>query len=215
MNETQVNETQVNEVQEMQESPLSRVQVLEIFASCGAILHGHFILTSGLRSATYLQKALVFRDPQKARILCSALAQKISQAGLGEISQVVSPAMGGVIPGYETARHLGLPAIFTERVDGKFQLRRGFSISPGERLIVVDDIVSTGISIRECIACVRDLGGDVVAAACLIDRSGGEADIGVDLIRLTDYKVNAYREDELPADLAAIPAVKPGSRGLG
>ncbi len=193
---------------------LSQKQVLDIFADCGAILHGHFILTSGLRSATYLQKALVFRQPEKAQILCSALAQKITEARLGEISQIVAPAMGGVIPGYETARHLGLPAIFTERVEGKFQLRRGFEISPGEKIIVVDDIISTGISIRECIACVREMGGDVIGAACLIDRSAGEADIGVKLIKLIDFKVSAYAEDELPAELAAIPPVKPGSRGL-
>ncbi len=197
-----------------QNDSLSQKQVLDIFASCGAILHGHFILTSGLHSDTYLQKALVFRQPQKARILCSALAQKITQAKLGEVSQIVAPAVGGIIPGYETARHLGLPAIFTERVDGKFRLRRGFEISPGEKIIVVDDIISTGISIRECIACVREMGGDVVAAACLIDRSAGEADIGVKLIKLIDFKVSAYAEDELPQELATIPAVKPGSRGL-
>ncbi|MCF6326741.1 MAG: orotate phosphoribosyltransferase [Devosiaceae bacterium] len=193
---------------------MSQKQVLDIFADCGAILHGHFILTSGLRSATYLQKALVFRQPEKAQILCSALAQKITEARLGEISQIVAPAMGGVIPGYETARHLGLPAIFTERVEGKFQLRRGFEIFPGEKIIVVDDIISTGISIRECIACVEEMGGDVIAAACLIDRSAGEADIGVKLIKLIDFKVSAYSEDELPAELAAIPPIKPGSRGL-
>ncbi len=204
----------MNLADDQKSNSLSQKQVLDIFASCGAILHGHFILTSGLRSATYLQKALVFRQPEKAQILCSALAQKIAEAGLGEISQIVAPAMGGVIPGYETARHLGLPAIFTERVEGKFQLRRGFEISPGEKVIVVDDIISTGISIRECIACVREMGGDVVAAACLIDRSAGEADIGVKLIKLIDFKVSAYAEDDLPAELAAIPPIKPGSRGL-
>jgi len=196
------------------EQSLTQKQVLDIFSSCGAILHGHFILTSGLRSATYLQKALVFRSPEKAEILCSALAQKIKEADLGEISQIVAPAMGGVIPGYETARHLGLPAIFTERVEGKFQLRRGFEIARGEKVIVVDDIISTGISIRECIACVEEMGGEVVAAACLIDRSAGEADIGVKLVKLIDFKVEAYREDQLPEELAAIPAIKPGSRGL-
>jgi len=204
----------MNLADDQKNKSLSQKQVLDIFASCGAILHGHFILTSGLRSATYLQKALVFRQPEKAQILCSALAQKITEAGLGKISQIVAPAMGGVIPGYETARHLGLPAIFTERVEGKFQLRRGFEISPGEKIIVVDDIISTGISIRECIACVEEMGGDVVAAACLIDRSAGEADIGVKLVKLIDFKVSAYAEDELPAELAAIPPIKPGSRGL-
>src|SRR5690606_41286540 len=114
-----------------------------------------------------------------------------------DVSQVVSPAVGGIIPGYETARHLGVPAIFTERVDGEFQLRRSFSVAPGEKVIVVEDIVSTGLSIRECIDCLKVLRADVVAAACIVDRSGGEADIGVPLVSLTRYKVPAYAPDDL------------------
>lgn len=193
---------------------MNQQEVLDIFRSCDAILDGHFILSSGLRSPVFLQKALVFSRPAEAEKLCKALAEIIQNAGLGDISQVVSPAVGGIIPGYETARHLGLPAIYTERVDGVFALRRGFHIEPGERVIVVEDIVSTGLSIRECIACLRDIGADVVAAACLVDRSGGEADIGVPFIALTEYKVPAYAPDNLPPELATIPAVKPGSRGL-
>jgi orotate phosphoribosyltransferase len=189
-------------------------EVLEIFRQCGALLEGHFILSSGLRSPVFLQKALVFSRPEKTEILCRALAQKIRADGYGDISQVVSPAVGGIIPGYETARHLGVPAIYTERVDGNFQLRRNFSVAPGEKVIVVEDIVSTGLSIRECVASIRALGADVVAAACIIDRSGGEADVGVPLVALIDYKVPAYPADALPPELAAIPAVKPGSRGL-
>lgn len=193
---------------------MKQQEVLQVFRDCGALLEGHFILTSGLRSAVYLQKALVFRRPDKTEILCRALAEKIRTSGYTNISQVVSPAVGGIIPGYETARHLGLPAIFTERVEGKFQLRRNFEVAPGEKVIVVEDIVSTGLSIRECVEALQALGADVVAAACIIDRSAGEADIGVPLVSLTQYKVPAYPADALPPELAALPAVKPGSRGL-
>jgi len=189
-------------------------EVLAIFRDCGALLEGHFILSSGLRSPVFLQKAKVFMHPDKAEQLCRALAEKIRAEGFGGVSQIVSPAVGGIIPGYETARHLGVPAIYTERVDGKFQLRRGFEIFLGEKVIVVEDIVTTGLSIRECIACLREIGADVVAAACLIDRSGGEADVGVPLVSLTRYKVPAYPADALPPELEAIPAIKPGSRGL-
>ena len=193
---------------------MEQAEVLDIFKECGAILEGHFILSSGLRSPVFLQKARVFMYPDKAERLCRALADKLRAAGYAEISKVVSPAVGGIIPGYETARHLGLPAIYTERVEGRFELRRGFELAKGEKVIVVEDIVSTGLSIRECIDCVTSIGAEVVAAACLIDRSGGEADIGVPLVSLTQYKVPAYPADQLPPELAALPAVKPGSRGL-
>lgn len=189
-------------------------EVLDIFRQCGALLNGHFILSSGLRSPVFLQKARVFMHPDKAETLCRALAERIRAAGFGDVSQVVSPAVGGIIPGYETARHLGVPAIYTERVDGVFELRRGFEIAPGEKVLVVEDIVSTGLSIRECIEALRRLGADVVAAACLIDRSAGEAEIGVPLVALARYKVPAFPADALPPELAAIPPVKPGSRGL-
>jgi orotate phosphoribosyltransferase len=188
--------------------------VLSLFRESGALLQGHFILSSGLRSSVFLQKARVFMHPDKAEKLCKALAEKIIAAGYGDVSQIVSPAVGGIIPGYETARHLKKPAIYTERVNGVFELRRGFEIAPGEKVIIVEDIVSTGLSIRECIDAVRRIGANVVAAACLIDRSAGEADIGVPLIALTQYKVPAYPADQLPPELAAIPAIKPGSRGL-
>jgi len=188
--------------------------VLNLFRESGALLQGHFILSSGLRSPIFLQKARVFMHPEKAERLCKALAAKIREAGYGDVSQIVSPAVGGIIPGYETARHLGVPAIYTERVNGIFELRRGFEIGQGEKVIIVEDIVSTGVSIRECIEAVRKVGADVVAAACLIDRSAGEAEIGVPLVSLVQYKVPAYPADQLPPELAAIPAVKPGSRGL-
>lgn len=189
-------------------------QVLDIFRECGALLEGHFILSSGLRSPVFLQKARVFQYPAKSEQLCRALADRIRAEGFADVSKVVSPAIGGIIPGYETARHLGLPALYTERVEGRFELRRGFELAPGEKVIVVEDIVTTGLSIRECIETLRRIGADVVAAACLIDRSGGEADVGVPLVSLTRYRVPAYPPDQLPPDLAALPAVKPGSRGL-
>ncbi|WP_299344997.1 orotate phosphoribosyltransferase [uncultured Maritalea sp.] len=193
---------------------MNKEEVLDVFRSCGAILEGHFILSSGLRSPTFLQKQRVFMHADKAEILCKALADKIIAQGFGDVSQIVSPAIGGIIPGYETSRHLKKPAIFTERVNGKFELRRGFEVQPGEKVIVVEDIVSTGLSIRECVDCLKELGADVVAAACLVDRSDGEADVGVPLVALTGFKVPAYAPDDLPPELAALPAVKPGSRGL-
>jgi orotate phosphoribosyltransferase len=189
-------------------------EVLDLFRESGALLEGHFILSSGLRSPIFLQKARVFMHPDKAEKLCRALAAKIREAGYGDVSQIVSPAVGGIIPGYETARHMGVPAIYTERVNGAFELRRGFELAPGEKVIIVEDIVSTGVSIRECIEAIRKTGANVVAAACLIDRSAGEADVGVPLVSLVQYKVPAYPADALPPELAAIPAVKPGSRGL-
>jgi orotate phosphoribosyltransferase len=188
--------------------------VLDIFRDCGALLEGHFILSSGLRSPVFLQKAKVFQYPDRAEKLCRALAQKVRAEGYGNVSKIVSPAIGGIIPGYETARHLGVPALYTERVEGRFELRRGFELAKGEKVLVVEDIVTTGLSIRECIETLQRIGADVVAAACLIDRSGGEADIGVPLVSLARYKVPAYPADALPPELAAIPAVKPGSRGL-
>ncbi|MBJ7576750.1 orotate phosphoribosyltransferase [Devosia sp. MC532] len=192
---------------------MNRDEVLDIFRECGAMLEGHFILSSGLRSPVFLQKAKVFQYAHQTEKLCKALAERI-KAEVPGVTKVVSPAIGGIIPGYETSRQLNLPALYTERVDGKFELRRGFEISPDDKVIVVEDIVSTGLSIRECVEALRGIGANVVAAACLIDRSGGEADVGVPLISLIEFKVPAYPADNLPPELAAIPAVKPGSRGI-
>lgn len=189
--------------------------VLQYFRDAGALLEGHFILTSGLRSPTYLQCAKVLMHPDKAAALCAELADRIVVAlGQGAIDLVVSPAMGGVVVGYEMGRQLGCPAIFAERIDGEFALRRGFEIPPGARVLMAEDIVTTGLSSRECIACIRQLGGEVVAASCLIDRSAGKVDVGVPLFALVGLEVPAYDADNLPPDLAAIPAIKPGSRGL-
>ena len=193
---------------------MTQDEVLAIFRECGAMLEGHFILSSGLRSPVFLQKARVFQYVRQTEKLCKALAEKIHAEGYGDVTKVVSPAIGGIIPGYETARHLDVPALYTERVDGKFELRRGFEIAPADKVIVVEDIVSTGLSIRECVEALRAIGANVVAAACLIDRSAGEADVGVPLVSLIQYKVLAYPADHLPPELAAIPPVKPGSRGI-
>ena len=193
---------------------MNKDEVLAIFRECGAMLEGHFILSSGLRSPVFLQKAKVFQYAAQTEKLCKALAEKIHAEGFGDVTKVVSPAIGGIIPGYETSRHLNVPALYTERVDGKFELRRGFEISVDDKVIVVEDIVSTGLSIRECVEALRAIGANVVAAACLIDRSGGEADVGVPLVSLIQFKVPAYPADQLPPELAAIPAVKPGSRGI-
>jgi orotate phosphoribosyltransferase len=193
---------------------MTKDEVLAIFRECGAMLEGHFILSSGLRSPVFLQKAKVFQYAHQTEKLCKALAEKIYADGFGDVTKVVSPAIGGIIPGYETSRHLKVPALYTERVDGKFELRRGFEIAPEDKVIVVEDIVSTGLSIRECVEALRAIGANVVAAACLIDRSGGEADVGVPLVSLIEFKVPAYPADQLPPELAAIPAVKPGSRGI-
>jgi len=189
-------------------------QVLEEFRSVGALLEGHFILSSGLHSPVFLQKAKVFQDPECAARICAALAAKVRDHVDGPIDLVASPAVGGIIPGYETARHLGVSAIFTEREEGRFQLRRGFEIPQGARVLMVEDIVTTGVSSRECLECLRELGANVVAEACVVDRSGGKADVGVPLIALAQVDFPAYPADELPAELAALPATKPGSRHL-
>ena len=176
-------------------------------------MEGHFILSSGLRSPVFLQKMRVFEDPPRAERLCAALA-KVIRREVGEVDLVVSPAIGGIIPGYETARALGCPAVFVEREDGEFRLRRGFRIPEGARIVMVEDIVTTGLSSRECIAAIRRYSGELLGAACLIDRSNGRADIGVPLVSLVQMDVPDYPADDLPPELAALPAEKPGSRDL-
>jgi len=188
-------------------------EVIEIFRQTGAVLEGHFILTSGLRSPVFLQKARVFMHADKTELLCRALAERIRAEVPGRIDYVVGPAIGGLIPAYETSRHLGVPAIWVEREQGKFRLRR-FEVEKGARVVVVEDIVTTGLSIRETIECLGELGVEVVAAACIVDRSAGKADVGAPLVALAEYEVPAYPADDLPPELAAIPPVKPGSRNI-
>ena len=188
-------------------------EVLAIFREAGAVLEGHFILTSGLRSPVFLQKARVFMHADKTEKLCKALAGRIRSEVPGPIDYVVGPAIGGLIPAYETSRHLGAPAIWVERENGVFRLRR-FEIAKGARVVIVEDIVTTGLSIRETVETMRQLGAEVVAAACIIDRSAGKADVGVPLVALAQYEVPAYPADDLPPELAAIPPVNPGSRNI-
>lgn len=194
-------------------SQMTEAEVLDEFRAAGALLHGHFILSSGLRSPLFVQKMLVFQDPVRTERLCRALAGRIEDR-FGAVDLIVSPAMGGVIPGYETARALGCRAIFVEREEGEFRLRRNFEIRPGERVVMVEDMVTTGLSSRECIAAIRGHPGELLGAACLIDRSGGRARIGVPLVALAQLDIPAYPADALPPELAALPAVKPGSRAL-
>jgi orotate phosphoribosyltransferase len=188
-------------------------QVLDEFRAAGALLEGHFVLSSGLHSSAFLQKMFVFMDPARTERLCAALAEKVRQR-YGTIDFVVSPAVGGIVPGYETARHLSAKAIFVERENGAFALRRGFAIPKDARVVLVEDIITTGLSSRECLAAIREQPGTVLGAACLIDRSGGNADLGVPLVSLATLDIPNYPADRLPPDLAAIPAAKPGSRAL-
>jgi orotate phosphoribosyltransferase len=192
-------------------SALTQEQVLDEFRAAGALLEGHFILSSGLRSSVFLQKMFIFQDPRRTEKLCRALAAKAREA-FGDIDVVASPAIGGIVPGYETARWLGAKAVFVEREDGVFKLRRGFEIATGARVLMVEDIITTGLSSRECLDALAEHPGQIVGAACLIDRSGGKAEIGVERVSLATLDIPNYRADELPPELAAIPPVKPGSR---
>ncbi len=187
--------------------------VINEFRAAGALREGHFVLSSGLHSPVFLQKNLVFMHPDRCARLCKALAEKI-EAQAGRVDLVISPAVGAIIPGYETARHLGVPSVYVEREGGAFKLRRGFHITPGARVAMVEDIVTTGLSSRECIEAIRQAGGDVVCAACIVDRSGGRADVGVPLVALATLDVPAYAPDALPPELAATPIEDPGSRRL-
>jgi orotate phosphoribosyltransferase len=193
---------------------MDKQDVLKEFKDAEALLEGHFLLSSGLHSEMYLQCARVLMDPERAARICSVLADKIKTIIEPKIDIVVSPAMGGVVVGYEMGRQLGVTAIFTERVGGKFELRRGFEIPKGANVLMAEDIVTTGLSSRECIETINDYGGNVVAASCLIDRSNGKVDVGVPLVSLMGLEIPAYSADNLPEHLRGIDAIKPGSRDL-
>jgi orotate phosphoribosyltransferase len=193
---------------------MDQEQVLNEFRAAEALLEGHFILSSGLHSPVFLQCARVMMDPARGARLCGALADKIKTTLDTAIDVVVSPAMGGVIVGYEVARQLGVPSMFVERVEGTFTFRRGFGLDEGARVLMVEDVVTTGLSSRECIKEITVQGGNVVAGASLIDRSNGTADIGVPLVSLAVLDAPSYEADKLPPELADTPGVKPGSRDL-
>jgi orotate phosphoribosyltransferase len=187
-------------------------QILAEFRAAGALLEGHFILSSGLRSPKYLQCARVLMDPGRAERLAKALAETIPEDLRADIEVVVSPAMGGVIIGHEMGRALGKPAMFVERPQGTFELRRGFDLPAGTKVLMVEDVVTTGLSSREAIEAVRRAGGDVIAEAALVDRSSGKADLGIPFFPLIRIDVPTFEADALPPELEAIPAIKPGSR---
>lgn len=187
-------------------------EILAEFRAAKALLDGHFILSSGLRSPRYLQCARALMDGARAERLARALAAKLPAEVRDRVEAVVSPAMGGVIIGHEMGRALGKLAMFVERPDGEFQLRRGFSLEPGTRVLMVEDVVTTGLSSREAIEAVRATGAEVIAEAALVDRSAGKADLGVPFTALIRIDVPTYDAADLPPELAAIPAVKPGSR---
>jgi orotate phosphoribosyltransferase len=187
-------------------------EVLTEFSAADALLEGHFILSSGLRSARYLQCARLLMDPARAERIARALAARIPGELRNAVDIVVSPAMGGVIIGHEMGRALGRPAVFVERPQGVFELRRGFRLDPGAKVLMVEDVVTTGLSSREAIKAIEEAGGKVIAAASIVDRSGGNADLGVPYTSLIGIDVPTYEVDALPPELAAIPAIKPGSR---
>jgi orotate phosphoribosyltransferase len=188
-------------------------QVLDEFRGAGALREGHFILASGRHSPMFLQKNLVFQYPERTARLCKALAEKI-EARFGKPDVIVSPAVGAIIPGYETARWLDVPAMYVEREDGHFKLRRAFRIAPGAKVVVIEDVITTGGSFREAVEPIEAAGGTVLCCACIVDRSGGRADVGFPLVALATLDVPSYAESEIPPDLAALPAEEPGSKRL-
>lgn len=194
---------------------MDQPSVLKEFEAAGAILKGHFILSSGLHSDTYMQCARVLMDPKRAERLCATLAEKVRATIKSPIDMVVSPAMGGVVVGYELARQLGVNSVFVERVDGAFTLRRGFSLPEGARVLIVEDVITTGKSSLETVDCIKQFPCTIVGEACLIDRSGGEsARIGIPVVSLAEIQVKTFPADKVPPELVHIEAVKPGSRWL-
>lgn len=191
---------------------LTNEEILEVFRKTGGILHGHFLLTSGRHSDTYMQCAKLFVHPEESERLCAALAEQLKAY---KPDAVVSPAVGGIIMGYEVARQLGVKNFFAERENGQMTLRRGFQIEKGMRVIVVEDVVTTGGSVKEVVALCRAAGAEVAAVASIVDRSAGQVDFGVPYKALLSMEVKSYEAEECPlCKEGKIPATKPGSRGL-
>lgn len=188
---------------------LTRDETIEIFIKANALLTGHFRLTSGRHSAQYMQCAQVLQYPQYASVLCDALAEKFSGT---QVDLVIGPAMGGIVVAYEVGRALGVKAIFTEREQGAMALRRGFAINPGEKVLVVEDVVTTGGSVKEVIEVVRERGGQVVGVGVLVDRSGGKVDFGVQTESILQMQIESYDPEDCPLCKQGLPVVKPGSR---
>lgn len=191
---------------------INKDEIMKVFQMCNAVREGHFILTSGLHSNRYMQCALVLQDPKVAAGLGKNLLQKVP---VKDVDVVIGPALGGVTLAYEIARQLGALALFAEREQGVMTLRRGFEIKVGARVLVTEDVITTGGSVREVVDLVKGLGGDVVGAACLVDRSGGQVDLGVPLYSLMQIEVISYLPEDCPLCKEGIPLVKPGSRKKG
>jgi orotate phosphoribosyltransferase len=187
-------------------------EILSEFRSVDALLEGHFLLSSGRHSAFYLQCARLLMNPERAGRIALAISQKMPREVRSEVQAVISPAMGGIIIGHEMGRTLGVDAMFVERPEGVFGLRRGFTLTPGTKVLMVEDVVTTGLSSREAIAAIEAAGGVVIAAASVVDRSAGTVDLGVPFYPLIQLNFPTYAPDELPPELAATEAVKPGSR---
>ena len=193
---------------------MNKDEVIREFKEAGALLEGHYILSSGLHSSRYLQCALALSEPSRAQRLSESLGKKILENISTKIDMVVSPAMGGLIIGHEIARFLDVPSIFLERVNGKFELRRGFTIKPDLNCLLVEDIVTTGLSSNESIEVIKGYGGNIIGEACLIDRSSGKANLETKLISLASIDIPTFHKDEIPESLKNIPAIKPGSRNI-
>ena len=189
---------------------MTSAQVLEVFRKCGALLHGHFILRSGLHSRTFFQCALVLQDPVATSELCGALVEKV-KVDKWVFHSVISPAMGGILVGHEVARHLGRRHIFAEKTEGKLGIRR-FEVKLGEKFLVAEDVITTGSAVQEVIERVKEAGGEVVGVACLVDRSEKKPNLGVPICSLLSLPVETFSANSVPEDLQKIPAIKPGSR---
>jgi orotate phosphoribosyltransferase len=186
-------------------------QVKELFVQNKALLSGHFLLSSGLHSDAYFQSALILQYPQEAAKLALAIGQKVKDAGI-EIDIVVSPALGAIVIGQEVAKVLNARAIFTEKAEGKSILRRGFTIKEGEKVLVVEDVITTGLSTKEVIETIKPFGAKIYAAACLVDRSGAKTDLGIPIFSLLSLEVKSYKEQDCPLCKSGVPCIKPGSR---
>ena len=193
---------------------MNKEEIINEFIEAGALLEGHFELSSGLHSAQYIQCARVMMDHYRAEKLCKELAKIIMTNIKTSVDLVVSPAMGGVLVGYEVARQLNLPSVFFERVNGRFELRRGFEIKKGFKCLMIEDIITTGMSSNECIAAIKEHGGEVIGAGCLIDRSMGTAEIGLSIASLAEIYIETYEANSVPDWLSLIPITKPGSRKI-
>ncbi len=189
---------------------MTKEQVLKSFKNTGGLLSGHFILTSGRHSDAYMQCAKLFVQPNEAEKLCGALSKKLTSFGA---DMIVSPAVGGIIMGYEVSRQMGIKNIFAERVDGKMTFRRGFELNKN-KVIIIEDVVTTGGSVKEIIELVRSQGSEVLVVASIVDRSNGKVDFGVPFVNLLSMEVLSYLPEDCPMCKSGQPAVKPGSRSL-